>query len=196
MSFCMAPGISRLARQALPWSGRSQRRSWLSARPVADGTGFRPSAIQSTGRVLRAQRGVELLPGCSSRRARGSGLLSDSRTFCSPWFQFLKVIFCGRPTASCLPPPSSLSPRASCSPPSVLLLVRGLPCGRSQLCHPGLAGSRCPPTALRNLAPGRRRPPPPSTHLEIPLWPVVNPPPTFPTSSWTSFIGKRVARLR
>lgn len=130
-----------------------------------------------------------------------AGLWAPERLphFLFPLVSVLKSDFL-RKTYRLLPPsPSSLSPSASCSPPSVLFLVRGLPCGRSQLCHPGLAGSRCPPTALRNLAPGGRRPPPHThthTHLEIPLWPVVNPPPTFPTSSWTSFIGKRVARLR
>nr|XP_035964550.1 uncharacterized protein LOC118546020 isoform X3 [Halichoerus grypus] len=38
---------------------------------------------------------------------------------------------------------------------------------RSQLCYPGLAGSRCLPTVLQDLAPGGRspHPPPPTSHL-------------------------------
>lgn len=94
-----------------------------------------------------------------SPRARCSGLLSDARTFCSPCSQFLKVILCGRPATPCLPPPSFLSPRASHSPPPVLFLVRGLS-GTSQLCHPGLAGSRCS-TALQEPGSWRTTPPSP-----------------------------------
>lgn len=109
---------ARLARSALPWSGRSQRRSRLNAHPVAAGTGFRPSVIQSGGPVPWARRGVELLRGCSSRRA---GLWAPGRRprFLLPfalYAQLLQVTLCGRasaPSAASLPP----------APPRLLLFA-------------------------------------------------------------------------